>query len=230
MSWTDNQIIKVMKYLKDKYKITTLIETGTYKGINAELHSKNFERVLTCEKVQGYYIQAKERLKDCKNVVIINEDSAGFISHLATNDYMFYLDAHFYEKGKNDIEDKFAVLRELKNAKRFKFCPIIIHDFDNGLGHINYDGIRLDMKLLNPYLKKINKNFFFYTNRLESCNPVKPTFSSIKKAGLNIDAEILDNLEYAWRCPRLTYRGILYCLPSELSEKELNDLGLREWN
>jgi len=79
-------------------------------------------------------------------------------------------------------------------------------------------------------LKKINKEFFFYTKRLESCDIVKPKLKYIKEAGLKYDWDTLENLKYAWKCPRLTYRGILYCLPFKLTDVELNELGLRKWN
>jgi orotate phosphoribosyltransferase len=52
---------------------------------------------------------------------------------------------------------------------------------------------------------------------------------SLKEAGLIVDFDTLRNLDYAWQCPRLTYRGILYCLPTELNDKELKKLGLRKW-
>ena len=113
MSWTDKQIITVMKYLRDKYQITTFVETGTFKGVNAELHSKNFDKVITCEDNNAYYEQAKLRLVDslpdkkpdsCRNIVLVKEDSPVFLKRLALGKYMFYLDAHFYNtdlpKGK----------------------------------------------------------------------------------------------------------------------------------
>ena len=114
--------------------------------------------------------------------------------------------------------------------KRFKDSIIIIHDFDNNLGHITYDGIKLDMKLVEKKLKSINKNFYFYTNRLESVDLVPPNAVEMKEAGLEVDFDTLDNLNYAASTPRLSYRGLLYCLPTKLSNKELNNLGLRTWN
>ena len=230
MSWTDKKSVEVIKFLRDKYKIDTLVETGTFKGINARLHSNNFISVLTCEKNYEYYEEAIKNLKDCKNVICVNESSPDFLHHLSIGPRMFYLDAHFYDPEIPPGEDKFVVLKELDNMIKFKQSIIIIHDFDNGLGHITYDGIKLDMKLVKKRLLKINKDFHFYTNRLESCNIVTSEANDIIEAGLTVDFDTLDNINYAWTSPRLTYRGLLYCLPSELTEKELNKLGLREWN
>ena len=225
------KIIEVIKYLRDKYDIKTFVETGTFMGVNAELHSKNFKRVETCEIKKDYFWKTYDRLRNIDNVIIVNESSPDFLNKFSdSQQYIFYLDAHFYDPNMPKGEGKFTVLRELKAMKKFKNSVIIIHDFDNNLGHITYDGIRLDMDLLRSSLRKINKNFYFYTNRLESCKPVKRTIKDIKKAGLNVDAETLDNLEYMWSKPRLTYRGVLYCLPTKLNESELKLLGLREWN
>jgi hypothetical protein len=131
---------------------------------------------------------------------------------------MFYLDAHFYNP-KLPKSKRFVVLDELKSLKGRKDAIIIIHDFDNGLGHCRYDGIRLGMNILKNPLKKVNPKFYLYTNRLESCDIMKPEETN--------DPVMQDNLNYAWSEPRLTYRGILYCLPKRLSKKELEVLGLR---
>lgn len=229
MSWTDQQSVNVIKYLRDKYAISTLIETGSFKGINARLHSKNFNLVMTCEKHNAYYEEAKENLKDYSNVIIKKEDSPDFVKRLSINPYIFYLDAHFYDPSLPTGKEKFVVLKELKNMKKFKNSIIIIHDVNNGLGHITYDGMDLNIELLEKSLKRINKRFHFYTNTLEGCNVVKNNAAAIRKAGLTVDYDTLDNLDYAWSSPRLTYRGFLYCLPDALSAKELKKLGLRKW-
>ena len=230
MPWTDQQAIRVIQYFRDKFDIKTFVETGTFMGINAKLHSNNFKEVLTCEKVDEYYKKAKERLKDCKNVICIHEHSPKFLHRFSDGDAkIYYLDAHFYDE--NVPQDKrFVVLEELDAIGPNKKSIIIVHDFDNGLGHITYDGISLDMDLLRSRLKKINSEFYFYTNDLASCDPVAPTVHDIENAGLEVDKETLDNIEFAWTFPRLTYRGILYCLPKKLSDEELTKLGLRKWN
>ena len=229
MSWTDSQIIEVIKYLRDKYNIKTFIETGTFKGVNAKLHSKNFDTVITCENNRNHYREAKKKLENFENIVIIKENSPDFVRKLSINRYIFYLDAHFYDPELPSGKGKFIVLKELENMTKFKDSVIIIHDFANGLGHITYDGIDLDIDLVRNKLKKINKNFYFYTNMLESCDPLKPIAQDIRDAGLEVDFETLDNINYAWSSPRLTYRGVLYCLPTELNELELKQLGLRKW-
>ena len=139
------------------------------------------------------------------------------------------MDAHFYDPKMPKGKGKFVILKELKAMKGWNNCIIIIHDFANGLGAINYDGIDLDFDLLEKDLKKVNPNFHYYTNTLKGCDIVKNNKEDIEKAGLPYDEEVKGNLEYAWREPRLTYRGILYCLPKSLNKNELKELGLRKW-
>ena len=230
MSWTDQQAVEVIKELRNKYKIDTFVETGTFKGINAKLHSKNFNLVMTCEKVNAYYEEAKERLRRIKNVIILKKDSPQFLKDLIGNKYIYYLDAHFYDKKMPKGKGKFIVLKELDSIKPTAESIIIIHDFDNGLGHCCYDGFHLNMELVREKLLKINNKFNFYTNTLESCDIVKPIAKEIRDAGLDVDFETVDNLNYAWTEPRLTYRGILYCLPTKLNQIEMIELGVRKWN
>ncbi len=231
MSWTDNKSISVIKYLRDKYNITSFIETGTFMGVNAQLHSNNFDWVHTCEKVMKYYLEAGERLYKSENVLQAFSTSPEYLKWTAKyyKNTMIYLDAHFYDPEMPKGKGKFVILNELKSLKGYS-GPIIIHDFDNGLGHIVYDQISLDMNLLRSGLKRVNPKFHFYTNELSSCDIVKPNRISIKEAGLPYDKEVLSNLKYAWKEPRLTFRGILYCLPSKLSKKEMVELGLKDWS
>jgi hypothetical protein len=205
-------------------------------GINARMHSKNFKTVFTCEKVEEYYKKALERLVKYPNVVIDLMDSPEFLKkyteyhNQSKKDEIpfFYLDAHFYNPNLPEGKEKFVVLKELKALEGFKDSVIAIHDFDNGLGHCRYDGIRLDMDLVREDILKVNKDFKFYTNRLESCD-IYDT-NTILDSGLEIDYETMDNIRYANSSPRLKFRGILYALPSELKDKELEELGLRKWN
>lgn len=232
MSWTDIKSIEVIKYLRDKYKIDTFVETGTFKGINAKLHSKNFNTVFTCEKVPEYWETSNKRMTGILNTFIYKKNSPEFLKKFvetSNKGFMFYLDAHFYDK-KLPKNKRFVVLEELVSLGRKNNSVIIIHDFDNGLGHITYDGVDLDMDLLRNKLKKVNPNFYYYTNTLDGCKPVPLDKEKIEEAGLDYDEDTIDNLKYAWLSPRLTYRGILYCLPSKLTKNEIKNLGLRECN
>ncbi len=183
MSWTDKGAIKHIKELRDIFKVKTFVETGTFMGINACLQSNNFKNVFSCEKNKEYYDKSCKRMEDLfgKGKIgmlnLYNDNSINFLKwfreyyneFIKEGTIMFYLDAHFYDpKAKN----KWVVLEELKALKGFKNCIIIIHDFDNNLGHINYDGQPLNFDLVKKDLLKVNPKFKFYTNELKSCDTV----------------------------------------------------------
>lgn len=222
MSWTDRKSIEHIKKIRDLFKVDVFVETGSNMGINSEVHSKNFKVIFTCENNKKYYNKASKRLDKYKNIIISYSDSPYFLKKVfklisfkdINNLPIIYLDAHFYDPKKPKGKGKFVVLNELR-ALKGRDCILVIHDFDNNLGHITYDGISLDMKLLKKDLLKINPNFKFYTNELSSCD--------IMKISETKDKEMIKNLKYTWSKPEKTYRGILYCLP-----KKVNIEGLRE--
>ncbi|MCH7568465.1 MAG: hypothetical protein IIA87_03505 [Nanoarchaeota archaeon] len=232
MSWTDRKSIDHIKQLRDIFKVKTFVETGTFKGINVITHLPNFDMVYSCESDEENYDYARKKIQDYwinkteGNPYIYNQTSKEFLKFFKKfykeakrkDTIIFYLDAHFYDpKNNKSNKDRFVVLQELKALKGFKNCIIIIHDFDNNLGHITYDGISLDFKLLEKDLNKVNPNFKFYTNELSSCDIVRPYETD--------DPDERANLEYAWSKPEKTFRGILYCVP-----KKINIKGLKEWN
>lgn len=224
MSWTDKKAVETIKQLRDKFKIWSFVETGTFKGINARLHAGNFPEVLTCELMPEYFNEAKKKLEQFSNVKIINQSSPDFLKNFVeeykkagrTDIVLFYLDAHFYD-AKLPKEKRFVVLDELRALKGFKNGIIIIHDFDNGLGHITYDGIPLDLELIKKELLEVNPDFKFYTNELATCEVYNE--KTILDSGMVIDWETMDNIRYANSTPRLTYRGILYALPTDIGSE-----------
>lgn len=229
MSWTDQTAIETIRKLRDEFKIDTFVETGTYKGINALVQSKNFKYVKTCDINYEYLCEAKEKLNGT-NVRISKQSSPEFLADFKTayrNNHstriiFFYLDAHFYDP---DRVNKFVVTEELAALKNFKNCVIAIHDFDNGMGHITYDGKTINMEMVRDLLKKINSNFHFYTNTNEFSNI--HTLTSLRRIGLSADKDAISNIKYAWSKERLTKRGILYAVPREL---DLNKFKLIKWN
>ena len=227
MSWTDKASIEHIKQIRDIFKTNIFVETGTFKGMNVLVHNDNFNTILSCEINKKYYNIARKKC-DYRNICIYNVDSPKFLKGIKKTykDYyiIFYLDAHFYDKKR---KNKFVVLDELKALKDFDKAIIIIHDFDNNLGHITYDGISLDMMLLKKDLLKVNPKFKFYTNELSSCD-------IITEDDLRVDGEIIlktkndkdryENLKYAWSKPEKTYRGILYCVPKKIKVDGLREI------
>ena len=233
MCWLDRKAVEQILKLRDKFLISTFIETGTFKGINARFHSHNFKEILSCEISEDYLKVARKKTEDSENVFLYKKSSPKFLEDFVREyrrrgrkDMVFiYLDAHFYdpELPKNE---KWVVLNELRALKGFGNCVISIHDFDNGLGHCVYNGEHLGLPLIKEDLMRVNSEFFLYTNDLASCDIIN---SPKEIKGLRTDFETLDNIRYAHSAPRLTYRGILYCTPKMLDLKEF-DLRRFEFN
>lgn len=212
MSWTDKCALETIWKLAKHFKVKEFVETGTFMGINAEVHATHFELLETSEINEEYWRKSFRRLNRFDNVGCYNISSKRHIKEFIEDykkskrkDYViFYLDAHFY----NPKGPRWVVREELKTLKGFDKAIVIIHDFNNGLGHCIYDGERLGWNVVGKDLMKINKNFKFYTNNLDYVDIVKPREMK--------DEAAEDNIKYLWKTPRLTYRGILYALPKKV--------------
>lgn len=217
MSWTDKVARETIRKLQKEFHIKIAMETGTYKGVNAEWLSKHFSRVVTIEKDAEYCKIAQERLGHLrrKNWEIVHNQSAQFLRWMirTAGVYFLYLDAHFYDSSQ---KQKWVVVDELKALHGFGDCVICIHDFDNGVfDHLVYDGEPLGWNVIGEHIKKVNPNFFYYTNT--ECEPY--TVDTIDE--VTIDEVVLDNLR---RYKGKDSRGILYAVPREL---DLNKYKLR---
>jgi len=216
--------VEHIKKLRDLFNVKTYIETGTFKGIGARFWSNHFQEVLTCEINKEFIKSASKKFQGKTNIILTEKSSPDFLRRFK-EDYhkekrndivIIYLDAHFYDP---KAENKFIVLEELKALRNFKNCIIIIHDFDNNLGHITYDGQPLNLELIKEDLMNVNPEFKLYTNELASCDIIKHPDDL---EDLEDDFDTRDNIVYAWSSPEKTYRGILYAIPEKVN------IGLKE--
>ena len=124
MCWIDKESVRQILKIRDKYKINTFIETGTFRGVNTRLYSFHFKEVLSCDICDDYLKIAKEYNKDCSNVIIKRQSSCDFLKDFIErykkqqrNDIVFiFLDAHFYDSNLSE-EEKWVVVNELKVLK-----------------------------------------------------------------------------------------------------------------
>ncbi|MFC1594568.1 hypothetical protein ACFL38_04505 [Candidatus Omnitrophota bacterium] len=223
MSWLDKISIETILQLRDQFNISTFVETGTFKGVNAKFQAQHFQRIETCDISEESLQIARERLRSDTNVTIVQQSSPDFLRAFVEryrkdkrDDIVFiYLDAHFYDPALPP-DEKWVVVNELKALEGFEQCVICIHDFDcEGLGHCCYDGQPLGWPLVREHVMKVNPNFFFYTNTRELCDIyTEKTIAHV--SGITLDEATLSNIQYAYTSDEKTYRGILYCTPEEL--------------
>ena len=231
MCWVDKNSVRQILKLRDKYNMSTFVETGAFRGANVRLQSFHWDKVLSCDIVDEYLDIARKYNKDRDNVFIEKMSSPDFLRDFirkykeeGRNDLIFmFLDAHFYDPNLPP-DEKWVVVNELKALEGFDKCVICIHDFDcSGLGHCCYDGQPLGFPLVLELLKKVNPDFKFYVNSKEWCD-IHNRETIFEQKELIIDEHVMDTMENVNSCERLTYRGILYCTPTEL---DLDEFQLR---
>lgn len=84
--------------LRDKFNVSTFVETGTYKGETSRWAAGEFERVYTTEAYPPYWEKAKARHADCQNIEFILGDSRTQLKPILDKldrPALFWLDAHW---------------------------------------------------------------------------------------------------------------------------------------
>ncbi len=224
--WMDKGSVGTTLALRDKFGISSFIETGCYRGLNVHFWGHYFHLVIGVEKSAEFAEVTAKRVVHQGNVQIIRQDSPTYLAwyadlyrtwahHLDLPPVsLFYLDAHFYDPDCNP-DHRWVVRSELQALRDFPNCIIEIHDFDcGGLGHLVYDGEALNMDLIREDLLGVNPDFHFYGNTRAGCE-VHTLESIVGIAGLVADDDTLETLAYH-NSDRLKYRGILYATPKPL--------------
>lgn len=104
---------ELMIRLKDKYKLSTFVETGTSTGNTTNLAAKYFDKVFTCEIDKEVY----DGNKFSGLVFSYNLPSDKFLELISYNkldDVLFFLDAHWCGTQYKKIGKECVVMEELK--------------------------------------------------------------------------------------------------------------------
>ena len=161
--------------LKERFGVSTVIETGTCLGYTTLWLAKNFEKVYTIELNKEYCELARAKFLQYPNITSIHGNSEDVLRHLRIDgNAMFFLDAHW---GNNC-----PLLGELHAIQRMGIKPVIaIHDFlvpDYGevLGYDQFKGQPFKIGWIKSILDQIYMNgtmvmgkpmYEFYYNSLE---------------------------------------------------------------
>jgi 16S rRNA G966 N2-methylase RsmD len=211
LSWTDRVAFSNILQIKKDFNIDKAVITGVFYGGDAELYSHYFKKVIAVDKDPESLKIARERLNHLDNITLLCMDSSACIKIVRDLDGMtlYYLDAHFFDKNN---PSRWVVQNELKTLENTK-CVIIIHDYDNGLGHLVYDNEHMGWNVVGELIQKVNPDFNYYTNNV--CDVYNEhTIRKLKE--IHTDKYILDALKYANSSIIKRDRGILYAVPCKL--------------
>lgn len=172
----DNFVYQEFKKLIELFKITKIIETGTYYGWSSLKLAEFGLDVITIENSEENYNKAIENFSNSPftNIKAILGSSPEVLKTILTeedNNTILFLDAHWYEYWP--IHDELNVCIEKKITP-----VIIIHDFfvpdENGnpkFGFDKYGEQSLDLDYIQIFLDKIyGKNGYDYHYNSESDN------------------------------------------------------------
>lgn len=170
---SDKFLIDEIIKLKNQFNCSTFIETGTWIGLNADIASKHFDKVITFEINDNFYQKALENNKNNKNVKLVFGNSSELLKNYIdfSQNNIFFLDAHW--------GDYWPLLDELEVIASLNIKPIIlIHDFyvpnENGAAKFNYDMYKdqpLNLKYVQKQMEKIyNNNYIHYCTEYSEIN------------------------------------------------------------
>lgn len=149
---------KIISDYAIKFKVQTLIETGTYLGQTIDDLESEFDSIYSVELDKKLYLNAKKMFFANKKIKIFQGDSSKILPKIISKikkTSLFWLDAH-YSKGitaKGDIET--PILKELFaiSKSKIKNHLILIDDARKFTGKDDYPTIKM--------VKNLVKNYFF---------------------------------------------------------------------
>lgn len=138
--------------LRDRFGLTTAVETGTCLGYTTLWLSRNFEKVYTIELNKEYVEIARAKFLQYPNITSIHGNSGDVLGSLKLTDRtLFFLDAHW--------GNQFPLLKELFAIYKLQIMPVIaIHDFfvpGQELGFDTYKGQPFNLSLIERQLRQI---------------------------------------------------------------------------
>ena len=151
---------KIIKLYAQTYKISVLIETGTYLGKTIEAVKKKFEKIYSIELNGTLYNKAKEKFSKDKFITIIRGDSSKELPKILNKidkPCLFWLDAH-YSGGitsRGDLET--PILLELQCILNHSNQDhiILIDDANHFTGKKEYPSISELKEMIKEFPEKV---------------------------------------------------------------------------
>lgn len=136
---------EVLKTLKKKYELKTLVETGTYLGDTLFALYPHFDKLYSIELSEHYHEKARQRFRKYPKIELIQGDSAKQISNVVASlkePALFWLDGH-YSAGLTAKGEKDTPIYEELTAVFSSSLPhvIVIDDARAFVGENDYPTI-----------------------------------------------------------------------------------------
>jgi hypothetical protein len=122
---------ELVLWLRDTFKVSVFVETGTNRAETAVWASANFERVFTIEANGPLHQRAIEAFGDRKNIQFLKGDSRTHIRSLLTpltEPAIFWLDAHWCGEDTFGKTEECPVVGELELLNTSKVSHIVLID------------------------------------------------------------------------------------------------------
>jgi len=183
----DKFVEEEIRRLIKKYKIKSIIETGTYLGDTTARFAELAEEVHTIEIKQEFFAQAQVNLKGYDNVKMYLGNSPEILNTILPSvkpPVLFYLDAHWSRY--------WPILDELKAIARFehgKNSVIVIDDFYVPGEDFGYDEYYPNFGLLSYLAKRVINKITETVLRKRVFKRQRLDYPYIEKHTLQINAE-----------------------------------------
>lgn len=168
----DTFICQEFLNLKEKFNITTAIETGSCVYSTTKWLGLNFKEVFTVEVNEDFAVWGRYKLENMPHVKAIIQDSVQFLKAFPPKENaIFFLDAHW--------GDFCPLLSELEVIAKYKNPVITIHDFkvpnEPNLGFDTYHNQDFDYEWIKPSLDAIygEGGYDYYYNTNEKSTEIK---------------------------------------------------------
>jgi hypothetical protein len=124
---------KDVEFIKSNMELTIFVEGGTYLGGTARKMCEIFSSVITIEKSEKMYEQARNNLQELSNVCSLFGDTREHLINILkeNDDILFWLDAHWSGGNTYGKHDECPLLKELEiifEVTKYKNIAILIDD------------------------------------------------------------------------------------------------------
>lgn len=151
----------IIRSYQQKYKLDTLIETGTFRGEMLLALRKDFQKLYSIELSVELYNQCADKLSSYSNIILYHGDSCNILPKLVNELYepgLFWLDSHYSGGITTKGEAETPIMKELEIVMGSDMDHVLLIDDARCFGHADHPEYpTLDQ--VKDYLQKSRSNY-----------------------------------------------------------------------